>query len=1062
MNYYMKISVVIFIVVLFIIVFILMINNFKSRKTTDFDNSFYQEDLDNRSFPVRQLYKNYNIPFRFDVNGEQKRLTGLGQTIAVIANVLSGWYVEDILRCLVLDNGIQNKTFDQLLLQIRHIDCTDIVEPFTIGEYENLHVPISDGINSQIPLTDPIIRKHSLTLSIQLQNILAIAPDANIIIFYFGTAPIDCEEEDTCPTIEDYREVVIRLYDRLQMEGGLHRFNIVCNAVSFEANDNIMENVHETLNDIVKNNIQTLVDTYKISFLSSTGDDGRNVETLPQIIYRIITIGGTERLYNGIEQAYRRTNGGMYVCDDNGVSQTGPSEQLGYVPFPPDIDNPWNVGFPYIGRPDIAGCATNLSFYFDKGISSVKRYEGTDIPVAVYSGLLSLVNQLTDYNMWDYLDIFYREATYLFREVNKGSNLIYNASHYKNWNPLCGLGRMDVDFLCKLLVDKYAMTNKKIQLYSPFIQNQMSYINFFPISPVLDPINLLPSNDYYHSQPVFGPCSLWSELTILKVDPNTHRLLSSSEPEIIRNGDIILILSNQKYSRQMALKYTDYSRNIEIAECSIDNVNIPIPDNILWTIEMIDETTDTGLLLYQIFRIKSRSNPNLYLTADFTNNLNTLNPNASSPSLTDTPELLSTLFSLSLHPYSLLDNNYKENFKIESSYYLNITNENKFIVSGFDYSFSHTTSYETGILRASDIRYNLPRPVYQDFDGRPEWLFIPIHKNIPENLYKTLNFELSYTNHYMLYNPRIRAYMYALDFELRLMNVNFITGNKAFGKDIYHYMLFSISGNNNEPFDIFTPMSYPTSPFKVNPFLGHITLYQEPPYYSENISEAQYQLYRLTNTPTPDTAFVQFNGVIFPVQPNLYLFWVNPQFMCKTYEDVKMSPAFPYNGNNRFLGTCISYCGNDILCMKPIDKTNFEQQWTILGVENVTAIQSSSFLMNYMIFSPDTSQFTFENHFKWGAFIGYPDGGWIPRIQVWSSDKNWRLIPNYNNVITSQIPNTLSLTNNYLYLFTFYNIDCPKGVMSCCLNGPHVPGLIRQNIENEDNIIYGSQLYLFK
>lgn len=1056
----------IFIVVIIILV-ILWIIYLKNKKTAlkNITSSLQEEDLDNRSFPIRQLYRNYNFPFAFIQNDIITYPTGKGQTVGVIANMLSCWYVEDILRCLFLDNRIENKTIAQLQRQITHVDCTEIEEPFTLGEYENLTIPLSNGIESQIPLTDPLVKSHSVVLSVQLQNILAIAPDTNIIIFYFGTVPVDCEDDDSCPSVEDYRQVVARLYDHLFSDSpGLQ---IICNAISFEAEGEADDDDSEqdddpettTLNEILRTDVAAMVHEENVTFLSSTGDDGRDVETLPQIIADVITVGGTERLFNGTEQAYKKTNGGMYD-----QSRDMPSRQVGVIPFPRHLDSPWDVTKDYIGRPDIGGCSTNLSYYFNKNVTPIKNHEGTEIAVAVYSGLLSLVNELTQHQKWNYLDIFYRESTYLFKYVNKGTNLMYDASHFKNWNPLCGLGRINGEILCNFLIDKYVFSNKRIQVFNPKIQAQLSYINFYPLSPLTDPINLLPRDDYYHSQPVFGPTCLWSELTILKVDPVTNKIKIESEP--LNHNDVIIILCDQKFSKQLVLKYISPIQTIEIAEYHIDNADAPIDPSFLWVlkIDKIDENPGP-LLLYNGFRLKPRLNQRLYLSCKFDDDGDGDYPNLSSPSLVPATKTNATseytCFKCSIHPYSIMNSNYRDTSTIESSYFINITNQNSFITSGFDYSdrSSSMTNYLIGRLRSSMLPYNLPRPVYRDFDGFSEWLFIPIHQPSPDELYPSLNLSLTSQNNYIVYNVRLQAYLYVLDYELRLLNINKNSCSES--DDVYNRLLFSI---HSESSDIFSPTSYPTSPFKVNPFLSKISLYQRPAFYTDKIPEHQYQLFRLTNAPQEGThgPFVQFNAVTLPSPPNLYLFWVNPRFMCTTYENVLMSPAFPFNGNNRFIGTCISYCDNDILCMKPLNKDDFKQQWTILGTRNVIPIQSNSFPINYMMYS-GTSQFTLENHFQADSYIGYPDGnGWIPRIHVGKDNREWSLHPNYENVITSQIPNTLSLANNYLYLYTFYNIDCPKGVMSCCLNGSHVPGLIRQDIENEDNIIYGSQLYMFK
>lgn len=1063
MNY-LKIFIIVVIILL-----ILLIVYLKNKKDAS-KNITLGDNLDNRSFPIRQLYRNYNFPFSFEKNGIMEFPTGKGQTIGVIANMLSCWYIDDIFRGLFLGNQIENKTFEQLQQQITYVDCTEIEEPFTLGQYENLRIPLSNGIQSQIPLNDPLVMSHSVILSAQLQNILAIAQDANIIIFYFGTVPVDCEEDDdSCPSVEDYRQVVTRLYDHLYNDSP--RLQIICNAISFEADN---EENHDmdaddddgseatTLNEVLKLSINTIVNEENVTFLSSTGDDGRNVETLPQIIEHVLTVGGTERLFNGIEQAYKKTNGGMYDQSDS-----LPNIQIGFVPHPRNLDDPFDITYDYIGRPDISGCATNLSYYFNKSTTPIKNYEGTEIPVAVFSGLLSLVNELTEHQEWNYLDIFYREATYLFRYVNKGTNLMYDATHFKNWNPLCGLGKINGEILCKFLIDKYVFSNKRIQIFNQQIQAQLSYINFYPLSPLTDPINLLPRDDYYHSQPVFGPSCLWSELTILKVDAS-FKIMIQSEP--LNDNDIIMIICDQKFSKQLVLKYISPHQTIEIAEYHIDNADVPIDPSFLWVlkIDKVDENPGP-LLLYNGFRLKPLLNQRFYLSSKFDTDSDGDYPNVSSPSLVPATQANAnsglTCFKCSLHPYSIINPNYRDTSNIESSYFINITNQNSFITSGFDCSARRSaTNYKMGRLRSSQLTYNLPRPIYRDFDGFSEWLFIPIHQPSPDEMEPSLNFSLTYKNNYIIYNVRLQAYLHVLDDELRLMNINRNTCHEF--DDIYNSLLFSIDGNNiEEPFNIFSSRSFPTSPFKINPFLSKINLYQKPAFYTDKIPAHQYQLFRLTNTgqESVNGLVVQFNAFTLPSTPNLYLFWVNPRFMCTTYDNVLMSPAFPFNGNNRFIGTSISYCDNDILCMKPLNRNDFKQQWTILGTDSVIPIQSNSFPINYMFYSSSVSQFTFENHFQPDSYIGYPDGnGWIPRIHVGENFKEWSLHPNYENVITSQIPNTLSLANNYLYLYTFYNVNCPKGVMSCCLNGSHVPGLIHQNVENEDNIIYGSLLYMFK
>jgi hypothetical protein len=203
---------------------------------------------------------------------------------------------------------------------------------------------------------------------------------------------------------------------------------------------------------------------------------------------------------------------------------------------------------------------------------------------------------------------------------------------------------------------------------------------------------------------------------------------------------------------------------------------------------------------------------------------------------------------------------------------------------------------------------------------------------------------------------------------------------------------------------------------------------------------------------------------LIPLQPNMYLFWVNTDMIFTSDNQISLKPPFVAHNNGRFLRTNISTNpgDNNIIGMKNLDRADPSQRWNIIPVGRERVVQTSSEQPEFLILHNFQSSYRFQSVVDRGYMSHAGGGPWVPFKSSNENETTWGMLANYLNLIPSQLLiSSFAFTNNYLYKDTLFQIDCQKGILSCCLNGPHVPGLIMPTIDNQDTIIYGSLLYLY-
>jgi hypothetical protein len=1003
-------------------------------------NVYIQDDIDTSSYFFRRLFKSYDFPYNYELpDGTIVSPKGDHQSVALIIPWTSGWYIEDIMKTLG-ENGI-TKTSDELFLNIHYVNATYNIPPgFSYNGRIGLQLPLSDGIYSQIPINE---LPDSGKLALCLQTILSAAPNAEIYIFYFGSLVTNCDEEDEDATFEETRAILQTLTARLT--SNINQYDVICNPnnieVVFSDQGNLEVDMQDFIDDVVVQRKKTM--------FNMSGNNSKNLETIPQINPGTINCGGTQRLFNGLQQAAFISSGGYYLGTP--VDYPGshiPYHQLGIVtsviPWDPDLNES------YIGVPDIGAFATNMSIYFNKSNIPVSFSNGTELSAASMTGLICLINDLTDYREWDYLHIFYWEHEYLFNYVSEGTNDEYNANAFRTWNPICGLGYINGTRLANLLSTGFVLSDTPIQISNSNMQKQMSYLNFYPLSPMDDPIYLLPTNDFEYSQPVFGPTSIWSQLTFYVVDRSRSRPITPFGGIPIHNNDWIMITMLTTGQTPWFLRF--YRNHVRLVllpdfEDILINPQRQIDPSFFWNVQF--ENNSTPLRPYDDFQLSPVSEPSLFLTSQF-DAIPSILP--SSPSITNVSSPL-CFFKMSAHPYHLVSPN-DEYWKINfSSYYINIANQRFFMTSGVGFnSYIHVRSL------VSNLTQPLLPVQYGDFDGFPQWLFIP-----QPSYHNEVDVSLKFGK-YVIYNNRLQAYMFVLHENLILLNAN--SESMGINHSSYEYCLYSVIGSDPNLTDsspLFTPSFVPSSGGKsITPYLSNVSISNDTPYFTQPYQYYTRVAFSSENLPG-DQNIVHISPIASRgIAPNLYLFWVNTDMMFKSLEQISFQPAF---NNNEFLRTNISYSlNNSILFMKNLDSTDPFQKWNITrsNTSTGTYIQTSNFHPEFVILNNFLSTYVFGTIVD-NYFMSYANGGpWKPfRSDNEHVDCLWQMIPNYLNIVTSQLQNSIAYTNNYLYKNTLYLVQCPQGVLSCILRGTHTPGLIMPTVNNEDTTIYGSLLYIY-
>lgn len=1045
------------------IAFVIVFSNKKKKSSSLSNTNFQDNEYDNGLYSIRQLYGD-----TFLFNNLPVVPTGRGQKIAIVADYLSVWYVEDIISALQF-NGIHNKSARDILSQISIVNATVIQdEPFNYLEYENLHVPLSNGLNSQVRFND--VRYGSQELSIALQTIFSLLPDVQVIIYYIGASP-ECPPDNHGLPIDDNPLRSVIQYLMTALSHTRESYNILCLTILFDLPDQT-ENFYTCLSQLTSDVISP---TTVVTTVGTALDSNRSY---PSGFPNIINAGGVAWTSNQQPIAFLNSHGGYFTSSPYSYqNSTIPYYQVGTVPN--DQDSFIHADY-YMGCPDVSGNIRNLAAFFDNYPNPV-HYETMSISPVAHACLFAMMNQGTNNSKWKYHEILYRYPDLLFKPVTIGQNDRYEAQNYRSWNPCTGLGIVNGFNLAKILSAKYLLTGNPIQMSSVTITEKMSYLNFFPYSPLQDPLNFQPQHDYYNSLPSFGPQSIWSHLLFFKIDLTTG-MLDTRTRQVISHGDTIAILYHTRHFDEYESADVYY-----ILECFDENTvrthilysfefGSPIDPNYRWVVTQEFGVDRSPILLFDRCRFLPvnyqamglclssryfRANDSIFATSPSLQTLDSLNQD------------MSDIFVICSHPYpyiDLIDDNVPEN-----SYFVNLTNYNEFWSCGLE---------STDIPNIIRSRKSTSKPdtlpfVRYDpiFDPIPQWLLIPL--SVAENNSISLRF-----GNYAIFNTRLRSFVY---FDLNNQNrclqmININNETSAVYKDVLSYCTFRFS-----PIDIYryhpklfmqrAPMNEIDSNTRLNDFLCPLQIYFESPYYKDNQSNARsYTLY------VSDVDFIQDNLNYVKLdqdcpntsRPTSFLFHIDPGHLVSQHSNIVIYvPDTNINRNNstsRFIDNAISSdVSNSYVRMIPMADTSWSNNmlWrTVLqNAQTVRDTENPHEFSFPVLDNNNRTSITLENSVFASQYLIHTDGGWKPRLGFARNENdqglNWFVIPNYLNQKPSETIDVLRLTGNYFYHHTFYFLSSTSGTITCSLNIQHQPGLLTEiTRENIDTVYYSSQFII--
>lgn len=1026
--------------------------------------------IDGSGYTLLDLYST-RFPTRFvDAFGVTHRPSGNGQTIAIVSNVMAIWSAENVVRALAR-SGITNKSPADIQSQVIQVDATIIDDPFDYLQYTDLTVPLSDGMTHQVQYTD--VEDLSMYLETALQCLFSALPDIRVVVFYYGHAPEECppDEEAAHELLED---VVEHLYGTI---GGFPAFNILCNTLNIEdQSDQVLQSVHNNLQILRRQGIVVLTSMDEHAYFP--GEDFE-YQTVPTAFSTILRIGGLLRQTNSLPTVFPLSNGGYFNLDQVTYDDSSiPFIQVGYVtPTLPTVPEHDPDTF-FVGTPDAAGFCNSLKVYLGTPVYQYRVVRSISIAACAYAIMIAMANEISNDTSWNYQSIFYQYSFYLFDYVDSGDNVIFRSSDYRVWNPCAGLGLLDGSRLATLLSNKYVLTGYPIQLRALSISEQMSYMNMYPLSPILDPANHpRPDEEWLYSQPAFGPQSIWSELFIRAVvtDPFTGemKVAGMDEPNrIVRNGDTILITSSQSRSTPWVLGIDRSTGESPGRLCLVNYDVIPgsaIPPELVWVVTT-SRRDDQYVRLFSGIRLSPYlsfpGGTRTVITAEYRNE--------QSPSIMTDENAFNTTFAFVPHVFHMIQYDYNDTsstrqtereFMIQNSYFVNVTNDSDFLSCGY-------STADADIARQLCSNYStIPFVKFvRTFDPVPQWLLIPVH-NITYST-TVLNNGLTYGK-YMLFNTRCQGYMF-IDktdnprFRASLINVN--TETAPASEDIYHWSIFHVravtmdgGGGDSNPV-IFRPRSLPQYPYQqVNDFASRVWLTFESPYYSKN----SMNFYRKFMSTTPEvidefTKIVHFTNTMPPARGennSLNLFLIDPAMMAVVLQDIVLTPTFVTDQNRRFYNCALSALSpenNSYVGMTPYNRQDPRQKWESVPSNNVlTVAYTYDFMFRFpcLEFTGDAHEdfshsFQLRNNGVADKFLVHCDEGnrWKPRLGdgCESGDgRSWVLYPNYfNSTPSSGI--TPSLSGNYFYMNTAYFVKSRSGILSCAIQAPHLPGMITQ------------------
>lgn len=1029
----------------------------------------------NMHFNFRRLFGRF-MPLDFtNAQGERIRPTGEHQSIGITASFLSVWSADTVVRNMI-DNGITNKTVADVRSQVTQIDATTFEnETFQyIGErsgrvYNNLRVPLSDGLSTQVRYED--VEVGSRKLEVQLSFLFSVLPDVRVVIFYYGGVPSMCPpfDDDNLPDTEDpanddmYDDIARALYFKAYQRADL--FTVFCNTVVFR----VMGTDHsrETA-DAVHGYIDGIVEEKK-PFLTTTGlfhpDDipggGQQQQPYPVAFSNTIRVAPLRvedlRLNDGrviqTPVSYPGSLGGFFNLEMNGgrYQSRVPYHQLGYVPE--DVMQGY-----YNGVPDISGISSNAYVRFTPTVETQTSIIDTSLPVLLYASVMAATNIISGNNCWDYRRLIYQYADYLTVPVQRGDALI---KKYQRWNPVTGLGQMDGVLLARLLQNRLVSSGHKIQIASSSISRDMSYMNAYPLPFIEDDtfptIELGGGIPYKTVDPAFGPQSIWSEMSVHHVFQGVDgyfRVNPFSGTSM--NDNVLVVFVHEDSTTGQRYMLVSKRRRLCFAICDEDVLANPLQEEMIWRLTLSAPAGTTQIQYFDPIVISPWLSGQQRMSSRYNREAH------QSPSVYDPTEvetwIASEIFYLCPHTYRLINPAYTE--QIASSYYVNMTNSDDFIVNREE----RMNDY----LSARDACASLDRSREEDttvdlffdsgFDPHPQWLMIPNH-----NAARSPNYIATLTyGHFLFFNTRCQAYLWVhchgdgvdRSYYLKLLNVNYNTC--PVWTTIRGMTRFSIKTRDMpRDFRIFGLKSVPQRPAELfNVFLSRVWIVFHDPFYTVYKPEAVYAT--IDHLGDASTHSVEFNHDPVPA-PNINLFLVADEVMMTSSRRNMMIVQVRYDS-----------VGADFTAMA--DNGNGSVTMNIANAQNVPGLQ-------IWMFTPDdlptvknaydddviipileplesrdrplefTNGFVIESMATMGGCLVYSDAGsqWKPRVGAYDQtpqpDRIWRLVPNYNNTPPSTPDmSDIRLTSNYVYLNTLYFIMSTKGLLATIAGNR--PGLL--------------------
>lgn len=1054
--------IIIIIVLLLIIIFSVKRIHYKRQEPFKYDN--VPPNFSDQLIPIRRLYRKQfgnMIP------------RGGSTTFAIISDWNAVWSATDVEQAWS-QNGITYKDSQDIMNQVSSVNATTIGdEPFNYLGAKQLSIPLSDGFRLQMDPSKLLL--PSFSLSAQIQTILGAMPDARIIIFYIGIHP-DVSPPGTPIPKDAYNDMIQKLIDALLFFK--NDYHILCLTKVFNSPSNLYD-LLKTLTDNDENPI-------KVTCMMPNVTSDKCL--YPAGFTNILNVGGYGYTDDSKPSAYDLSGGGYLTCQPGYYDESLlPPYQIGVVPDS-DIDKPQIIKT-YVGCPDLSGNIRNLGVNI---MNSVYRFESTILSPVAYGCAIAIAQELSNYRRWDFQDIFYRYSNFLFESVHVGGNGKYDCQNYNHWNPCAGLGTLDGQALSLLLQERFIKSGNPMQLSFLNISREMSYINFFPVSPLEDPLNILPQHDRYNTLPTLGPQCLWSRLRLYSVN-----LVSSGNYRVdyrdgfpIYNGSIIVIAyepNNESNNDDVIYLLECFDRlTARIHSCSKNNfVNDQIDNRYLWKITQAGKpifTTPEEINLFADCRISPMLYSDMVLTSEYSTEGSIF---STAPSLQPIGTTKNDVIRVCPHYESI----YKSYPGIEydpieeDSYFVNLTNYNEFWACGVEYNNELGIITSRGSIRDSDS----PWPIFcqRSFDPVPQWLLIPLPSQ------QNMEGQLKY-GRYMIFNTRMRAYATVRNDQqtsqprVFLMNIN--SASAPIYTDVYNNSIFHInrlSSNNDESEFMFTNHPIYGSPLRINSFLCPVVIDFKSSYFTktnQNIKNNNYFSFFISESSKSDAIFKESKTLyLVPAESNYtraqtFCFHVHPKYMVSDGSDINMIlPNTTYNSASsvsRFINHGVSsFNSNSYVQMIPLNNEDL--------IDNLAWFANLKNSRNMMPFINDSSIripiLSFDSNNSSATEIllrnvKYPDqylisyeGGWKPRLgyalQTSESGLTWSFIPNYQNIPPSYFNDNISLAGNYFYK-TLYYINCPKGIITCALNVPHQPALLTEITNENINTVYYSSLFM--